>query len=124
MVGGVCLHMYLHMVAVLITLSNVLPIPSPCVFSYMTLTHPLPLSLSPDPQSWKKRWCVLCRTQDGVSIFYYNKQSSYTNLDVPIGILFVEECRKIFTIPSHPKSRSVFAIDFPYKTVHMYPEKE
>ena len=83
------------------------------------------LFLSPlTPQSWKKRWCVLCRTQDGVSIFYYNKQSSYTNLDMPVGIFFLDECRKIFTIPGHPKSRSVFAIDFPYRTVHMYPEKE
>ena len=67
---------------------------------------------------------MLCRTEDGVSIFYYNKKSSYMNLDMPIGIFFMEECRKIFTVPGHSKSRSVFAIDFPYRTVHMYPEKE
>lgn len=75
-------------------------------------------------KSWKKRWCVLSRTQDGVSIFYYNKQSSYTKCDIPLGIFFLEECRKIFTIPGHPKSHLMFAIDFPYRTVHFYPEKE
>ena len=57
-------------------------------------------------------------------IFYYNKKSSYANLDVPVGIFFMEESRKIFTVPGHPKSRCVFAVDFPYRTVHLFPEKE
>lgn len=76
------------------------------------------------PQSWKKRWCLLSQTAEGVSLLYYNKQSSFTNCEAPCGVVLMRACNKLYTIPHHPKSSNMFAIEFPNRTIHFYTDRE
>ena len=76
-------------------------------------------------QAWKKRWCVLSQTEEnGTNLLYYKQQSTFDNCEPPSGVLLMEDCKKLYTIPSHPRSKNIFAADFSYMTVLFYPENE
>lgn len=78
----------------------------------------------PPPQGWKRRWCILSQTADGVHLLYYNKQSSFTNCEAPCGVVLMQGCNKLYTIPNHSKSRNVFAVELSNRTIQFYTDSE
>ncbi len=86
---------------------------------YVTMvmpTHPL-------QGSWRKKWCVLSRTPDGVHLVNYKHQGSYANCEPPVGVVFMERCHALYTIPSHSKSKNTFSLSFPNTNILLYPDK-
>ncbi len=74
--------------------------------------------------TWRRRWCVLSQTPDGVHLVNYKHQSSYANCEPPVGVVFMERCQALYTIPSHSKSKNTFSLSFPNRNILLYPDKE
>ena len=73
---------------------------------------------------WKRRWCVLSQTADGVHLLYYKHQASFASCESPCGVVLMEGCSTLYTIPSHSKSRNTFSVSFPNRNIFFYPDKE
>ena len=94
------------------------------LFLMFSLSLPPPPLPPPHTQgSWRKRWCVLSETADGIHLLYYKHHHSFTNCEAPVGVVLMEDCQKLYTIPNHSKSSHVFAVAFPHRIIMFHPDK-
>ena len=67
---------------------------------------------------------MLSQTHNGTNILCYKQQSSVSNFETPVGVVLMEECSKMYTVPSRSKTSNIFAIDLLHRTVKLQTDKE